>query len=105
MHELLIRQYRAIVYVNIFNPSREFTPNGKELMTVTDLAIADHNILCWCFQPPAFGISTGLQGNSIIPLVKYTIFNQYILTHFWVNSIIVMPMGVDVDATDKRIFR
>ena len=63
-------------------------------------AVTDNYILARCIQPPCVLITTGFDYNSIVSLVKRTVFDQKVTTHFKVNTIIIVSMCPHIQITD-----
>ena len=86
----------AIQHIHIFDTARQLRTDGKQLMSVFYITIADNQITGRLFQAPCIVVATRFYGNCIVALIEYTILHQRIFSHFRVVAIVVVSVRIHI---------
>ena len=93
----------AIIDQHVLDAGGQFAADGDQLVAVLDAAVAHDDVFGRHTQPPGIAVAARFDGDRIVALVEHAIFDQYVLCHFRVDAIVIMPVRPDLDAADDDI--
>src|SRR5579884_2877889 len=95
--------HAAVVDKHISYATRNLTADRDATVSIFHRAIFDDDVLARHVHPPSVLVSSGFDGDAIVPCAERAVRDEHIAATLWIAAVVIWPVAVYIHVSHSYV--